>query len=428
MQKGHMKGQRKSVRSTKVRKPNGVEIKIEPGTEHSPLPTTPIKQHDDIFVHVTNLTDTIHTNQMGAFPLTSQQGYRYIMVRIHLDCNYIFCELMKNRTEDKRIIAYQKMVGRMEVSGLRLKHHRLDDKCSEKFKQCIKKNWMTHKLVPPDCHQRNIANRAIQTFKNHFVSILSGVDDRFPLSVWCHFLCPVKFMVNLLRQSNVTPKVSAYAHIHGIHDYMKRPFSPLGCAVQAHVKPKNRQSWDVHLDAGFNIGTAMEHHRCFTIYIIKTRATRASDTVFFKHQYITNPQVSPETLIIMTATALTNAIKGMVTRDTRTADALTKVSNLFAKIAAAKAATARATEQQTHHHTHPDAHCPVPLPRLHPIATAKPTTQLPRVPNTTQTPNTAQAWPVDDCHVVGAGAEDAPPLVVEALPSQLLDHPECRLS
>jgi hypothetical protein len=37
-QKSHMKGQRKGIQSTKVRKP--VEIKIKPGTEH--IPSAPI--------------------------------------------------------------------------------------------------------------------------------------------------------------------------------------------------------------------------------------------------------------------------------------------------------------------------------------------------------------------------------------------------
>ena len=98
---------------------------------------------------------------------------------------------------------------------------------------------MTWELVPPDCHQRNIAKRAIQTFKNHFVAILSGVDNRFPLSLWCHLVRPAELTVNLLRQSNVVPKILAYAHVHGQHDYMKCPFAPLGCAVMAHVKAKN---------------------------------------------------------------------------------------------------------------------------------------------------------------------------------------------
>ncbi len=129
-QKGHMKGQQKGIQSTKVRKP--AEIKIKPGTEHIPL--APITQQEDIFVFVMDLADTIHTDQTGAFPMTSQRGYMYIMVGIHLDANYIYCNLMKNRTEDEMISAYQRTVGRMEVSGLGLKHHQLDNECSEKFK------------------------------------------------------------------------------------------------------------------------------------------------------------------------------------------------------------------------------------------------------------------------------------------------------
>jgi hypothetical protein len=168
------------------------------------------------------------------------------MVNIHLDTNYIFCKLMKNRTEDEMINTYQHMVDRMKISRLGLKHHQLDNECSKNFTLCIRRNRMTHELVPPNNHRRNIAEQAIQTFKNHFVSILSGVNDRLPLSLWCPLVKPTELTINLLQQSNVTPKVSAYAHIHGQHDYMKRPFAPLGCAVMVHVKPKNRQTWDQH--------------------------------------------------------------------------------------------------------------------------------------------------------------------------------------
>ena len=118
----------------------------------------------------------------------------------------------------------------------------------------------------------------------------------------------------------------------------------------------------------------MEHHQCFHVYIVKTRATRVSDRVFFKHQYITNPQITPETLVIKTAAELTNVLKGTVSREGKTAEALQKVSGLFTKIAAAKAATTRAQDQM-----HPTAHRPVPLPRV----VNRPPTQedlVPRVP------------------------------------------------
>ncbi len=255
---------------------------------------------------------------------------------------------------------------------------------------------MTWELVPPDCHRRNIAKRAIQTFKNHFVAILSGVNNRFPLSLWCHLIRPAELTINLLQQSNVVPKILAYAHVHGQHNYMKRLFAPLGCAVMAHVKPKNCQSWDVHGDVGFNIGTAMEHHRCFHVYIVKTRATRISDSVFFKHQYITNPQLTLETLILKSASELTSALKGTVSHKAETADALAQVSKLFHKIAEAKAATAKAKEQRNTHPTHPNARRAVPLPRV----LIDPHTQL-AVP----LPRVQAAPPVDDCCMVGGGSE-----------------------
>jgi hypothetical protein len=388
-QKGHMKGQRKGVRSTKV-KP-AIEIKIELGQEDAPPKLVAIRKLNEIFVKIYELVETIHTNQTGAFPVTSQQGYQYIMVGIHIDANYIFCETMKNRTEGEMINAYQKMVDRMQLAGLGLKHHRLDNECSDNFKKCIRKNNMTHELVPPDCHRRNMAERAIQTFKNHFVAILSGVDDRFPLSLWCYLVRPAE----LLRQSNVVPKISAYAHVHGQHDYMKRPFAPLGCSVMAHVKPKNRRTWDVHGEVGYSIGTSMEHHRCFKVYIVKTRATRISDSVFFKHQYITNRQLTPETLVMKAAVELTSALKGTVLQDAETADALVKVSDLFQKIAASKADRAKAKEQWNQHRTHPSSRRAVPIPRVEKEPPARHAVPIPRV----------QATPtVDDCRVVGGGS------------------------
>jgi hypothetical protein len=149
--------------------------------------------------------------------------------------------------------------------------------------------------------------------------------------------------------------VSAYAHVYRPHDYMKHPFAPLGCAVMAHVKPKSRRSWDVHVDTGFNIRMAMEHHQCFHIYIVKTRATRIRDAVFFKHQYITNPHVTPKTLVIKAALDLTSALKGMVSCNGKTTEALQKFGKLFMKIAAAKSELAKAKEQQNNLQNHPNA-------------------------------------------------------------------------
>ncbi len=79
---------------------------------------------------------------------------------------------------------------------------------------------------------------------------------------------------------------------------------------------------------------------------MKTRATRISNTVFFKCHYITNPQVTPKTLFIKAALDLTSALKGTISHEGKTAEVLQKFSKLFTKIAAAKAELAKAKEQR----------------------------------------------------------------------------------
>jgi hypothetical protein len=262
------------------------------------------------------------------------------MVAIHIDSNYIFCEPMKNKTEGKMKAAYQWIINRMRTANLGLKHHRLDNEASTVFKECIQEKGMTHRLIPPSNHRQNLAERAIQTFKHHFISILSGVDNKSPLSLWCHLLGPAELTVNLLHQSN-----GAFAHVHSHHDYMRKPFAPLGWAVHAHVKPDAPQMWDTNYNAGFNIGISTEYYRCFKVYVVRTRATMISNRVFFKHQYIRNPKVSPETIVIQPVQWLTNTLQGNVAPKTKAAEALWRVSKLFRKIASVKASAEKVKEQ-----------------------------------------------------------------------------------
>ncbi len=103
------------------------------------------------------------------------------MVLTHIDSNAIFTEAMKNRTAGEMIRVYQVLINRLLQAGVTPKRHILDKECSEEFKAIIRKNNMTFQLVPPHDHQRNIAEKAIQTFKGHFISILCRTDKDFPL-------------------------------------------------------------------------------------------------------------------------------------------------------------------------------------------------------------------------------------------------------
>ncbi|KAL7476355.1 hypothetical protein ACHAW6_003865, partial [Cyclotella cf. meneghiniana] len=76
-----------------------------------------------------------------------------------------------------------------------------------------------------------------QTFKNHFITILSGVDNSFPITKWDSLLPLTILTLNLLCNANVAPKISAYPYHHGPFNYDRMPLVPIGCAEQFHVKP-----------------------------------------------------------------------------------------------------------------------------------------------------------------------------------------------
>jgi hypothetical protein len=120
--------------------------------QKSPFHHIPITKTHKAFFRIEDLSNLIHTNKTGAFPFTSQQSNRYIMVTIHLDANYIFVELMHSKSKEEMIRAYQKIINRMRLAGLELKKHTLDNKALEAFKQCIQEQQVQYELVPPGNH------------------------------------------------------------------------------------------------------------------------------------------------------------------------------------------------------------------------------------------------------------------------------------
>jgi hypothetical protein len=67
--------------------------------------------------------------------------------------------------------------------------------------------------VPPKEHRANAAERAIRTFKNHFISTLCTVDSHFPMAEWDCLLPQTILTLNLLRSSRKHPCISLRTRI-----------------------------------------------------------------------------------------------------------------------------------------------------------------------------------------------------------------------
>jgi hypothetical protein len=83
----------------------------------------------------------------------------------------------------------------------------------------------------------------------------------------------------------------------------------MGCAVQFNIKPNRRKSWGEHASDGWYLKTSPDHYRCHWIFVKATRAKQISDTVYFKHKYITQPTTTTDDLVIKAIHDLTIAIK-----------------------------------------------------------------------------------------------------------------------
>jgi hypothetical protein len=143
------------------------------------------------------------------------------MVLVEIDGFYINAEPMKNKTEGAMIKAYLILWEQLTANGtVKPTTHIMDNEASAEYKKEIQTNC-TIQLVPPNNHRQNLAERAIQTFKNNFKAILAGIDNTFPMRLQDRLLPQTIATLNLLRQSNTIPTISAYQYVRGNFDYNK---------------------------------------------------------------------------------------------------------------------------------------------------------------------------------------------------------------
>ena len=301
--KGHMNQTRKNVRSTKPRR-QPLEV-----CDTSQLRG---KKERDIYAKVYDVKETIYSDQTGQFPTRSLSGNKYIMVMVDIDSSGILVEPMKSRKDAEMMRAYKTLLQRLHRANIVPRKHVLDNEVSDSMKEFIRStHGMELELVPPGCHRRNAAEVAIRNFKAHFLSILAGVADDFPKDLWDRLLPQAEITINLLRQSNATPTVSAYAHLSGPFDYNKMPLAPMGCKVQVHEKTDKRGTWAFHSLDGWYLSTSPEHYRTHKCHIKTTRSDRFSDTVQFQHKNITNPTITHYDKVMHALADCAKAIKNI---------------------------------------------------------------------------------------------------------------------
>jgi hypothetical protein len=97
-------------------------------------------------------------------------------------------------------------------------------------------------------------------------------------------------------------------YIDGQYDYNRAPMAPPGKIIIAHETPNSRRTWTSHGQYGWYIGPALEHYRCYTVYITKTRSERVVQAVDFPPTEVPLPFPSSKELASRAAKKLTHAL------------------------------------------------------------------------------------------------------------------------
>ena len=189
---------------------------------------------------------------------------------------------MQHRNEGCMISARQCALDRMKLCGIVPKHQVLDNEESTASKAAILASGMTYELVPPNDHRRNLAEKEIQTCKDHFIRVLSGMDNIFPLHLWCQIIPQSERQLLLLRQSYANPNISLYAYLYGVHDYNAKPFVPIGMETLIHEKPSKRKTFSENFVEAYCLSTSPKNYRCWNLWVKDNRPQRISGQCFHK--------------------------------------------------------------------------------------------------------------------------------------------------
>ncbi len=395
---GHLDQERSGLQSTKASTTD--ELHSTSLSDDTKLDFFPPKIENDMKTHECMAvivpfkeTKKAYMDSTGRFPHKSSRGNEYIMIVYDYDSNAILAEPLKNRTAGEMKRAWTALHLRLQRNNIPPKLYILDNEISDELKKALKKYQLSFQLAPPHIHRQNAAERAIRTFKNHFIAGLCSVHPSFPMSEWDRLLHQAELTLNLLRSSRVNPRLSSYAYLFGNFDFNKTPIAPPGSKIVVHLKPDKRASWAPHAENAWYVGPSLDHYRCLRCYIPTSHRTRNCDTVEFFPHSTPIPNYQPEDYIhkalsdiIASLQSRTN-IPGLTITD-RLSDATLEVARLLGR--AAKP---------------PTFVPPAPIPPTSPPPSA-PAASVPRVPVT----------PVQPVSVPRVPVSPSPPVSVPRVP------------
>ena len=296
---GHLDQERKNLQSTKVKEndKDDLQPKQSKNKTYECFCTIERSRTKHRNLKRRGAKHKTYSDQTGKFPYQSSRGNQYIFILYDYDGNAILSKAIKSRSAKHIKEAWEYCNAIVTKHGNEVKLHVLDNEASATLKEALRKNNITYQLAPPNQHRINAAERAIRTYKNHLLAGIATCDPDFPIREWDRLLEQCDLTLNLLRNARANPNLSAWAYLHGVHDFNRSPLLPPGTKVLIHEKPSKRKSWAFHGEKGWYVAPAKEHYRCLKCYVPKTRQVRITDTATIIPKQVPIPQANTDDYI-----------------------------------------------------------------------------------------------------------------------------------
>ena len=274
------------------RKSTPVRTRTRPWTRNRPIyPISTVRKHRS-FLPQDSGFDRENLNWPNSKVSNHiQQGQPIYIGGIPLWIKHYSCRTFRKKKGLDLKKTYHIIHSLLTNRGLKPNLYILDNEFTNFLKNLIREVNEKFQLVPPHIHSRNSAERAIQSFKEHFIAGLYSTHKKFPLHLWFQLIPHASLTLNLLRKSCMNPKLSGYAQLDGEFNYNATPLAPLGTQVIAC----ENQQWE-----------ELEHHMewkdgilvlpwstigAITYMLLKQEETMTQTVLIFPIQYSTPLQL-----------------------------------------------------------------------------------------------------------------------------------------
>ena len=139
---------------------------------------------------------------------------------------------------------YDKIFTELREKGHRPTFNVTDNQVVTPLKKYLRAQNCRWQFVEPANHRVNADKRAIQTFKNHFISGLFSTDSQWPTQLWDQLANQAETTSNILRRSMINPTKSAFHQLNGHkYDWNAFPMAPPGTHAVIYISAEGRISW-----------------------------------------------------------------------------------------------------------------------------------------------------------------------------------------